>query len=492
MPRATQRGGAPRNRALRWEDISKEGQGELNTRMAGLGASRSGIPARRENLERQMSSGGTNQKTKVKAEQRLNALNAFEPVLRNDPITHRKATGARASLVQQNAARQVSEGTETETDWYFRHHQKMADVAADTGFSKDKVIAASAVMSPQNAPDQEAAAVSALAHGHANPRASITVSKEAATRSGDPGLGEYVGRPTHPSKFSPTQLAVLSSPAVRPHTEASGIDMEEIAKGGSHTNVAKAVDVLRGNVPAHQAIDPASSPKVWSYHSNIAQAKPGGAVHEEFISRMNSLTQVPGQTRMDLFGLKGSKEGILSPNNDTAEDSWMQAVSTRQSLKSTPVPGRTGRAAQQSPAKFSVGEGGSANDKLIKSPSQIMPGASSSQLRHAWENRATRGAAAQLSRKTGEIIPATGIQAGAWIEGRRQAGKDPAYAERSQPKSFSAKSQQSLSQPATQVSADSVRRFTPEGQQWAGRQTARRRQEGEGIKRSTGRQGKLF
>lgn len=492
MPKITQRGGAPRNRALRWEDIAKEGQGELNTRMAGLGASRSGVSARRENLNRQMTSPDTNSKTKVKAGQRRGALNALEPVLRNDPITHRKATSARASLVQQNANREVSEGTETGTDWYFRHHQKMADVAADTGFSKDKVIAASAVMSPQNAPDQEAAAISALAHGHANPRASITVSKEAVTRSGDPSLGEYVDRPTHPSKFSPTQLAILSSPALRPHAQASGIDMEDVAKGGAHSNVAKAVDVLRGNVAADKAIDPASSPKVWSYHSNIAQAEPGGAVHEEFISRMDSLKQTPGQSRMDLFGLRGSKEGILSPHNDTAEDSWMQAISTRQQLGSVSMPGRSGRASQQSPAKFSVGEGGSANSKLIKSPSQIQSGASAEQLRHAWENKATRGAAAQLSHRTGEIIPATGIQAGAWIEGRRQAGKDPEWAERDQPRSFSPKNQQTLAQPASPVSGDSLRRFTPEGQQWYGRQVARRRQQGEGTQKSAGRQGKLF
>ena len=50
-------------------------------------------------------------------------------------------------------------------DWYFQHHAKLAAVAEATGHTRQQVIAASAVMSPQNNPDQEYAAVHALAHG---------------------------------------------------------------------------------------------------------------------------------------------------------------------------------------------------------------------------------------------------------------------------------------------------------------------------------------
>jgi hypothetical protein len=43
---------------------------------------------------------------------------------------------------------------------------------------------------------------------------------------------------------------------------------------------------------------------------------------------------------------------------------------------------------------------------------------------HAWQNQATQRAAAVLSRKSGEIVPAIGVQAGGWTEARRQAGKN--------------------------------------------------------------------
>jgi hypothetical protein len=87
------------------------------------------------------------------------------------------------------------------------------------------------------------------------------------------------------------------------------------------------------------------------------------------------------------------------------------------------IPGRQGRAAQQSPAKFSVGEGGSANQKMLRSVPGMV-GVEQSALMHSWQNRATQMAAGRLSRESGEIIPTIGMQAGGWTEARRQAGKN--------------------------------------------------------------------
>jgi hypothetical protein len=42
---------------------------------------------------------------------------------------------------------------------------------------------------------------------------------------------------------------------------------------------------------------------------------------------------------------------------------------------------------------------------------------------HAWQNEATQRAARTLSRRSGEIVPSIGVQAGGWTEARRQAGK---------------------------------------------------------------------
>jgi hypothetical protein len=52
-----------------------------------------------------------------------------------------------------------------------------------------------------------------------------------------------------------------------------------------------------------------------------------------------------------------------------------------------------------------------------------MSGVGPSAAMHAWQNEATIRAARSLSRRSGEIVPATGVQAGGWTEARRHAGK---------------------------------------------------------------------
>jgi hypothetical protein len=42
---------------------------------------------------------------------------------------------------------------------------------------------------------------------------------------------------------------------------------------------------------------------------------------------------------------------------------------------------------------------------------------------HAFQNKATQMAAHIISKESGEIIPAIGVQAGGWTEARRHAGK---------------------------------------------------------------------
>jgi hypothetical protein len=284
-------------------------------------------------------------------------------------------------------------------------------------------------MSPQNNPEQELAAVTALAHAHANPNARLQVTPHAvaaaAAMENPVDLSEYVGKSLHPESFSSEHLAALSDTAVRQHVRSDGVDLGEVAKGGVKGNVVHAIDVLRGRVTPEHAIDPRTSPKVWSYHKNIAESVHGTPHHEEFITRMRQASgmEMPGQQRMDIYGLRSSTEGPLNPTNTTAEDTWQQAISTGQRLESIDVPGRGGRAARQSPAKFSVGEGGQANQKFLQSPAGMVNVGASATM-HAWQNQATQRAAAVLSRKSGEIVPAIGVQAGGWTEARRQAGKN--------------------------------------------------------------------
>jgi hypothetical protein len=203
-----------------------------------------------------------------------------------------------------------------------------------------------------------------------------------------------------------------------------------MAKGGVKGNVTKAIKVLRGDTPHEDAIDPHSSPKVWSYHQAIKNSEPGTPEHEEFMTRMDVATRRPGQSRLDLFGLAHSQEGILSSAHPTAEDTWMQAISSGQQLQ-TVTTGLTGKAGQQSPAKFTVGEGGTALDKQLRSGT-VVRGGSPSSVMHAWQSHATEMAARQLGERAGEHVPAVGVQAMAWTEARRQAGggKDAPYESR--------------------------------------------------------------
>jgi hypothetical protein len=405
---------------MQWQDMPSEARTALTGQVRALGMASSGVGEQSARLARSEANAG-NERTRRKAGQRQTSLAAIGPTLTDKPITHAGAAQRRVNLTMQGAERSRTEGTDSGQGWYFNHHRRLAEVAASSGVDKSRVIAASAVMSPQNNPEQELAAVSALAHAHTDPYARVRVPTD---MSEHPVLGGLAGESVHPKHLSPEHIAALSEPAVRAKVGTTRFDLGAVAKGGVKGNIGKAVNVLRGRTPVEQAIDPRSSPKVWSYHAGIAMSEHGSPEHTEFMERMHVATggELPGQQRMDLMGLRGATHGPLNPSAPTAEDTWQQAISTGQSLPAIPIPGRQGRAAMQSPAKFSVGEGGSANQKYLRAVPGV-PGAEPSALMHAWQNEATQRAARTLSRRSGEIVPAIGVQAGGWTEARRQAGK---------------------------------------------------------------------
>ena len=95
------------------------------------------------------------------------------------------------------------------------------------------------------------------------------------------------------------------------------------------------------------------------------------------------------------------------------------------------MPGRTGRASFQSPAKFNVGESGAANEKRLHEPGDIIQGGSPANLRHAWGQESVERVARRMSEESGEIIPSLAAQTLIWTEIRRGAGggKDAEYEE---------------------------------------------------------------
>jgi hypothetical protein len=421
MPRRTARGAPPPStHAMQWQDMPSEARTALTGQVRSLGMAASGVDTQMARLQRTEAAAG-NPRTQAKAQQRQTSLAAIGPTLTDKPITHAGAAQRRVDLTMAGAERSRTEGTDSGQGWYFNHHRRLAEVAAVSGMDKSRVIAASAVMSPQNNPEQELTAVRALATAHTDPYARVRVP---ASFADHPVIGGLAGETIHPKHLSPEHIAALSEPAIRDKVGTTRFDLGAVAKGGVKGNITKAVDVLRGTTPVERAIDPRTSPKVWSYHAGIAMSEHGSPEHTEFMERMHVATggEIPGQQRMDLMGLRGATHGPLSPSAPTAEDTWQQAISTGQSLPAIPIPGRQGRAAMQSPAKFSVGEGGSANQKYLRAVPGI-PGAEPSALMHAWQGEATQRAARAMSRASGEIVPSIGVQAGGWTEARRQAGK---------------------------------------------------------------------
>lgn len=422
----------------------------MSEQMRQWGRARSGTPAALERIDASIERAkgaiedpATPQKKRESATRTLKKQEASKQVvsslsedLIDADVTLDTAAQRRTDLTRDSARRAIREAPiglgggsrlrAAGAGWYFDHHADLDATAKQHGVDTSRLITASAVMSPQNSPDNEKAAASALAELHStNPV--LSFGKKAQKHLGlSSGSVKY-------SDLTSEQAGKLGAVDIREDIEGVGADvLDRLAKGGAHNFVATAVDVIRGNIHPDEAIDPHSAPKVWSYRDSIAKSVPGTPEHSEYMSRAdNALFQIPGQQRLDLFGLKSSTEGILSPTKTTAEDTWQGAISSGQQLKSVPIEGSVHPA---SPAKV-VASDKAFIDQITKT-AQINgkrvsalrdPAIGASALTHAWHNEATVRSAQQLSDDSGEIVPSVLPQEAGWTEARRVAGKDPAY-----------------------------------------------------------------
>lgn len=434
---------APDDRPLQYSDLTTEGQKVINKQMEDTGRAKSNAKEVRAHLEqtheRAVAKGtesGAN--TAEKAERSLNALRGIESRLKNGRVTLGAASNRRVQLARAGARRAEREAPEglgggsrlraAGAGWYYDHRGDLNKIASEHGIHEDAIVTASAVMSPMNSPENEKAAVGALAHLHSN-NPTLSFSKKAQKDLG-------VGASAQFKDLTDDQAARLSDTSLRDHI--TGVDrsvLENYSKGGTKGNIVKAVGVIRGNIEHDKAIDPHSSPKVWSYRDSIQKAKPGTAEHHEYMDRAdNALFQTPGQQRLDLWGLKDSKEGMLSPTKTTAEDTWQGAISSGQQLESVKVPGNKHGI---SPAKV-VASDKAFTDRVSKTvelngqrvSAHDDPRIKRESLVHAYHNEATIRAAGQMSKESGEIIPSVLAQETGWTEARRVAGKDDTYAAR--------------------------------------------------------------
>lgn len=361
------------------------------------------------------------------------AIAAARPYLKDKKVTVASAARNRVSMVQSAA---TSPHTRHEHEvlpgagWYFEHHRDIQGVAAEHGFETSRAITASAVMSPQNSPSNEKAAVSALMAAHSGGKVFISPEvHEHLQRTEKPISPDHRDRMVPASELHPETLAELSSVSIRDKVEHHGFDLKDVSRGGTKVNVAKAINVLRGNVSEDGAIDPHSSPKVRAYRDNIRDSVPDSAVHQEYMLRAADLgskirgENVVGQQMFDYHGQRDSQEGVLGGGRRTAEDTWMNSISHGQ--KNMIIPGTStnvmkaaGTTLGYTTSKTHEGE-----------PVHPDPRVQSRAVQHAANNAATVKSASDIGKKYGAdgAVPSVLMQEVSWTEARRKGGKDPEF-----------------------------------------------------------------
>lgn len=377
----------PTDRALQFSDLDRAGRASLQGIMRAQGAVRSRLDARVEQLGRAAVNPANNATTREKSAKNAGKLGEIAPHVVDRPVTLQGAASRRVSHFVAGIERSAAEGVSSGGGWYFDHHRDIAGMAAQHGVPTDRAITAAAAMSPMNSPDNEKKAVSGLMR----------------QMSGESG----------------------------PHIDRL------IQAGGTKGNIAKAQEHLEGGP---DPLNPHSAPKVHSYRGASVNAVPGGAVEEEYRTRVGHAEKVvggeihPGQQRLDLFGLRDSHEGILNPRGNTAEDTWMNTISYGQDLATS-----VGRHGRTNVAKTVGSDKGLALDipKKDSSGTSVHPNplVGSSGALHSFNNEATIRAARQAGRALGVTdsrgesnLPSVAMQEVSWTEARRVTGKDPEYA----------------------------------------------------------------
>lgn len=418
---------APRDRATQWDDLSPKSRQVVAQNVRDSGRQRDALDLNISRLKAASQRADVKPATVTKNKRLAGNLETLRPQIQNVNITPTSAARARENLFTDAESRMSGEGRQYPRGygWYFEHHGAIAGAAQQHGFDTQRAIAASGTMSPQNSPENERAALTELMKIHAsNPTVNVT-------SQGAKFLGLKRGTSqVNAHDLNDEQIGKLGAAKYRQHIQVNGgVDQVQLSRGGAHGQIAKASGVLRGQaageaVPAlHDIANPRTSAKIHSYLTNISGSVPGSGVHDEYMARYQDRRN-PTQGRLDLHGLKNSTAGVLNPKGPTAEDTWMNSFSTGQSVKAT---GRASLAKTIGSMKdmLGVGRRASINGKQVSVDAD--PSTSNEALRHAYNNHATHLAAQHLSKSMETKMPAVAAQEVPWVEGRIQAGKDPAF-----------------------------------------------------------------
>jgi hypothetical protein len=426
-------------RPIQWGDVSPRGRKIVSDNIRSVGENLPKIAHEAaEKFQGQFERTG-NAKARVQAA----SARAVAPELKSKPVSLQSAANSRQRLynrgIEDRAAANPGDPHQvipTGAGWYFEHHGAIAKSAEQHGFPKDAAIAASGVMSPQNSPENERAAVHAMMDAYANHK--VTVTPEVHQHLAKQGIDvtQHLGQSVHFDQLPRGAIGHLSATSIRDKVPTSA-NLKDISRGGTRQNITRAEDVLLGETHPDDAVDPHSAPKVWSYVHNTRQAVPNSSTHVEFMGRVHQDAMVRrGHISADQQALPLYPEHenvpdnhLLSPKSHTVEDTWQNSATFDQ--PKTMAQGRTSvyKAAGSLPQTYPVaGVKTRVNEETGKRET-AHPDArvSSTSLTHAYNNRATQKAAEQQSRGSGTTVPPVAVQEVGWVQMRKDAGKDPAF-----------------------------------------------------------------
>ena len=422
-------------RALQWGDLSNRGRKIVSDNIRSTGENMPKIA--HQSAERQQAS--FERTGRPLARVKAASARAVGEHLESKPVSLQTAANRRQDLYNRGIdARQADNPGDPHqviphgAGWYFEHHKEIAGAAEKTGHPASWAIAASGVMSPQNSPENERASVSAIMDANANH--TVHVSNEVHDHLAGRGIdvSDHLGKTVHFDQLPVGSVAHLSDSKIRDKVQ-TGANLHEVARGGTRENIAKAENILAGNVHPDEAVNPHSAPKVWSYVHNTQQAIPNSPTHVEYMGRVHQDALIrtgqidEHQQSLDLYGHKDQslpKDHLLSPHSHTVEDTWQNAVTFDQP-KRMAGGGKTSvfKAAGSLPETYPVaGVKTTVNADTGKRESAHQDArVGNAGLTHAFNNRATQKAAAQQG------VPPVAMQEVGWTQVRKEAGKDSAH-----------------------------------------------------------------
>lgn len=317
--------------------------------------------------------------------------------------------------------------------WYFGHNRRITRVADAAGTDADRTISAAATMSPQNGPDNEFRAVSAMTDAITN-RRQINVN----------------GRRRTMVSMTPDEVQEATSADNADNVKvAKGFDIEGFRHAGTNRRLGWETLLGRKNGVAEM-----QTAKVPLYDQAIRYSKPDTPLHAEYearfgdqldarrVNRARAADAAAGRTgpetlhgvmdRVDLYGLmgRGSDDDPSDPIHDhkilgtrgiAVPDTWMAALMSGQELEDMP--------GSPSPAKLAASQTPSTSANI---PNTTFMGPTEAERsggkgltgNAAWGMAAVEAmqGAAVLAREPGSQtnIPPVMIQEMTWVHGRNE------------------------------------------------------------------------